>query len=344
MKATIQKASAPFYKWVVLSLPVILLAGCSTAPAVLNPASSNAQLISQLIWTTFGIAAVVFVIVEGFLIYSALRFRRGAESGLPRQVEGNPRLELAWFLAPAIVLGFVYVISLGTLRVVAYQPAVAPNDAQGNVLHVHVVGHQWWWEFDYPDLNITTANELHVPVGQTVDISLESVDVIHSFWVPELGGKIDVIPGQVNHTWFKVEKSGIFHGQCAEFCGVEHANMRFDAIAETPQQFQNWVALQQAPIPVMTGEAAKGEQTFMNGPCIGCHTINGTRAQGKVGPNLTHFASRQVFAGAILTNTPENVTAWLSDPQKIKPGNIMPNLHLAPDQISALVAYLESLK
>ncbi len=185
---------------------------------------------------------------------------------------------------------------------------------------------------------------MHVPVGGTVTIDLESVDVIHSFWVPQLAGKTDVIPGKVNHTWFQAGQPGTFHGQCAEFCGIEHANMRFEVVAESPEAFQAWAAQQQAAPAAKSGDAAQGEQVFLNGTCIGCHTVNGTKAQGKVGPNLTHFATRKVFAGATMENTADNVSRWLADPQAVKPGTLMPNLHLPSDQIAALVAYLESLK
>jgi cytochrome c oxidase subunit 2 len=335
-----QKATA-----IVAAAAAGLLAGCSGMPSALAPASTNATLTYQLILIIFGIAAVVFVVVEGMLIYAAIRFSRRPADEQPSQVEGNRRLEIAWTLAPAIVLAIVFVVSLRTLWLLSFRPTLAPgtsNDPQA--LHVHVVGHQWWWEFDYTDEKFVTATELHVPVGAVVDLSLESADVIHSFWVPQLGGKIDVIPGHVNQTWFQVVMPGTYHGQCAEFCGVEHADMRFDVVAESPDQFQAWVKQQQTPLPPMTGDAAQGEQVFMNGPCVGCHTIDGTKAQGKVGPNLTHFATRHVFAGGILDNTPANVATWLGDPQKVKPGNVMPNLHLSTQQIDALVAFLESTK
>jgi cytochrome c oxidase subunit II len=322
-----------------------LLAGCAGTPSALAPASPNATLIYDLILIVFGIAAVVFVVVEGMLIYSAVRFSRRPAGEQPSQVEGNRRLEIAWTLAPAIVLAIVFIISIRTLWLLSYRPALAlgtSNDPQA--LHVRVVGHQWWWEFDYAAQGIVTANELHVPVGTIIDLDLESVDVVHSFWVPQLGGKMDVIPGHVNQTWFQVTSPGTYHGQCAEFCGVEHADMRFDVVAESPDQFQAWVKQQQSPLPPMTGNAAQGEQAFMSGACVGCHTIDGTKAQGKVGPNLTHFASRRIFAGGVLDNTPDNLATWLTDPQKVKPGNQMPNLHLSPQQIDALVAYLESMK
>jgi cytochrome c oxidase subunit 2 len=263
---------------------------------------------------------------------------------LPAQVAGSHPLEIAWTLAPAVVLAVVLVISLQTLRTVGYQPSdPAGSRPPGPSLHVTVVGHQWWWEFDYPNLGIVTANEMHVPVGTVVDLDVESADVIHSYWTPQLGGKIDAIPGTVNHTWFEATQTGTYHGQCAEFCGVEHAGMQLNVIVESSDQFQAWVQGQQAPVAAMTGEAARGEQIFLNGACIGCHTINGTQAQGKVGPNLTHFAIRQYFAGETVLNTPGNMARWLANPQDVKPGNLMPDLHLSQDQINALVAFIENL-
>ncbi len=321
------------------------LAGCAGSPTWFEPASSNAALITHLGTIIFGIAIAVFVIVESLLIFSVVRFSRKRD-GEPAQIEGNTRFEIAWTAAPALILVVVFFLSLQTLTRVAYSPATDPAGApaSANALHVRVVGHQWWWEFDYPDQNIVTANELHVPVNTVVNFDLESVDVIHSFWVPQLAGKTDVIPGHVNHAWFQASQTGTFHGQCAEFCGTEHALMRFDVVVQTSDQFQAWVTQQQAPVATMTGAAAQGEQLFLNGACIACHTINGTKAQGKVGPNLTHLASRSLFAGASFDNNAANLKRWLSDPPAMKPGTQMPNLHLSQSDIDALVAFLTSLK
>ncbi len=326
-------------------LALLPLAGCAGSPTWFMPASSNAALITNLGTIIFAIAIAVFVIVESLLVYSVVRYSRQRE-GEPTQIEGNTKFEIAWTAAPALVLLVVFVLSVQTLSQVAYtaSPASNASSAAGGAVHVRVIGHQWWWEFQYPELNITTANELHAPLNAVVNFDLESVDVIHSFWVPQLAGKTDVIPGHVNHTWFQANQLGTFHGQCAEFCGLEHALMRFEVVVETPDQFQTWVAQQQAPVAAMTGDAAKGEQLFLNGACIGCHTVNGTKAQGKVGPNLTHLASRKLFAGAVFDNTAANLKKWLTNPPAMKPGTQMPNLNLAPADIDALVAYLTSLK
>jgi cytochrome c oxidase subunit 2 len=186
--------------------------------------------------------------------------------------------------------------------------------------------------------------DMHVPVNYFVYVAVDSVDVIHSFWVPQMGGKIDVVPGHTNHTWFQPTEIGTYIGECSEYCGTEHANMRMNLIVESTDDFNAWVKQMQAPLPTLTGDAAQGEQVFLNGACIGCHTIDGTKAAGKVGPNLTHVGSRSILAGGVIINTPSNLAAWLADPQGIKPGAKMPNLGLTQSQIQQLVAFLESLK
>jgi cytochrome c oxidase subunit II len=339
------KIRARYYSWIAGIFTMLLFSGCAGTPQALLPASTNAKDITNLITTVFEIAAVVFVVVEALLIFTTIRFSRRKMEGLPNQVEGNRRVEIVWTMVPVIVLGIVFVISLKALTTVGYQPKIA-QAAEGTTqsINIRVVGHQWWWEFDYPDQKIITADEMHVPLNATVYLDIESVDVIHSYWVPQLGGKIDAIPGHINQTWFQPTQIGTFAGQCSEFCGAQHGNMRLTVVVDTPAQFQAWLTQQETAIPTLTGQAGQGEQAFLTGACIGCHTIDGTKAQGKIGPNLTHFASRSVFAGATLTNTPDNVSKWLANPQAIKPGNLMPDLHLAPDQINNLVAFLESLK
>ena len=326
-------------------LSTLVLAGCAGSPTWFQPASGNAALITNLGTAIFAIAIGVFVVVETLLVISVVRFSRKRE-GEPAQIEGNTRFEIAWTAAPAIVLAIVFVLSVQTLTQIAYSPSTSAGgtNPSGNALHVRVIGHQWWWEFQYPDLNITTAGELHVPVNTVVNFDLESVDVIHSFWIPQLAGKTDVIPGHVNHTWFQANTVGDFHGQCAEFCGMEHALMRMEAYVQTPADFQAWVAQQQAPVAALTGNAAKGEQLFLNGACVACHTLNGTTAQGKVGPNLTHFASRRLFAGASFDIAPISLSNWLANPPSVKPGTQMPNLGLSKSDIDSLVAFLMSLK
>jgi cytochrome c oxidase subunit II len=325
-------------------LAVLALAGCAgatTSPFL--PASTNAKPIYDLFLIVYGIAAVVFVIVVSALLYAAVRYRGNKDTTLPPQVEGNVKLEVAWTLVPAVALVVIFIISLQTLFTIT-RPQPAGAGQADNSLHIRVIGHRWWWEFVYPALNITTANELHVPANVDLALDVESVDVVHSFWVPQLAGQKDATPGHINPLFLRVTETGVYQGECVEYCGTEHALMRLQVIAETPDQFQTWVQGQQAPVAALSGAAAEGEQVFLKGACIGCHTVNGTTAKGVAGPNLTHFASRQFFAGAVLANTPANVTQWLADPGSFKPGVTMPKLPLTPDQLSALTAYLEALK
>ena len=329
------------------ALIVLALSGC-TSSSMLQPASENAQSVANLTWAMLGLAALVFVVVETMLVVTIIRWRRKRNAGLPAQVTGNTALEIGWTAFPAIILAIIFVLTLGTLRFLTTPPE-PPAGAAGDptqVLNVTVIGHEWWWEFKYDDLGFTTANELHVPVGATVNLNIESGDVIHSFWVPEMGGKQDAVPGHINFTWWKVTKAGQFHGQCAEYCGTEHALMRILVVSEPADQFTAWVNDQKAA-PVLTdlsAQAQQGQQVFMSHACIACHTIQGTKAVGVVGPNLTHFASRSVFAGASFDNTPANVASWVQNPQAMKPGNHMPVLGLTNDQAAQVAAFLESLK
>jgi cytochrome c oxidase subunit 2 len=323
-----------------LVLMLITLTGCAGSPSIFEPMSENARQISDLVLKVYIIAAVVFVVVEGLLIFAALRYSR-KKAAPASQIEGNTRFEIGWTILPAVVLLIVFLISLSTLTGVAYQPAALANDPPVNVT---VIGHQWWWEIQYPDLKITTAGEMHVPVGTLINLNIESVDVVHSYWVPQLGGKIDAVPGHTNKTWFRATQTGIFSGQCSEFCGLEHGDMRFVVVVQTLADYQNWVTDQQSPIQAPTGDAAQGEALFMNGACVACHTIDGTKAQGKVGPNLTHVKSRSIIAGGALDNATGNMWTWLADPQAVKPGTQMPNLHLSQQDIILLAEFLDTLK
>jgi cytochrome c oxidase subunit 2 len=323
---------------VLLLLLALPLAGCSSTQSILQPATGSARQIAGLFYTIFYLALAVFVLVEGLLVYFVIRYQRRTNSELPDQVHGNTPLEIAWTLAPALVLAVVFVLTVRTMSAVSVSAQPSPT------VNVRVVGHQWWWEFQYPDLNIVTANDLHIPVGEVVGITLESDNVIHSFWVPQLTGKTDVVPDHQNKTWLRAEAPGDYNGQCAEFCGSQHAHMLFHVVAQTPAEFAAWVQQQQTTPPTATGDSAKGADVFAKGACVGCHTIEGTKAQGKVGPNLTHFGSRLSIAAGTLPNTPENLALWLKNPQAVKPENDMPNLGLSAADIQALVAYLESLK
>jgi cytochrome c oxidase subunit 2 len=285
-------------------------------------------------WVCVLIAAVVFVALAVVL----LRFReRPGAVGLPRQVLGHTGLELAWTFLPAVLL---LIIAIPTIQVIfrTQSAAVPPN-----ALEITVRGWQWWWEFRYPTLDVVTANELHLPVGRPVVFTLEGPDVIHSFWVPQLGGKRDVIPGRVNRLTLTPEHVGEYWGQCAEFCGASHALMGLRVIVEEPAAFDRWVAAQRAEPVEPTGLAAEGKALYARSACVGCHTIRGV-STGIIGPDLTHFGSRALFGAALWPTTPEHVVDWLKDPPALKPGAKMPNLNLSDDEARALAAYLVGLK
>ncbi len=300
------------------------------------PKSDLGQLIYDVFMTISGWAIVIFVVVETLLLVAVWRFRHRPGRGEPRPVHGHLGLEVTWTLIPVVI---VISIAVPTIAAVFRTQAPPPADA----LRIEVIGHQWWWELRYPDLGVITANELHLPVGRPVSLSLKSADVIHSFWVPQLGGKRDLIPGRVNFLTFTVREPGEYPGQCAEFCGISHANMRLLVVAQSPGEFQAWVERLKAPSAQAAGAAADGLQAFLAGGCVACHTIQGVSA-GVVGPDLTHFGSRKTLAAGLLPNTPDHLARWLASPPAVKPGALMPKLPLTEAQISALVAYLGSLK
>lgn len=322
----------------VLFLP-LLLTGCSLASPMttVEPKSDLGRQIHDLFMNISGWDLFIFVVVEALLIGVAFAFRDLPGREEPKPVHGHLGLEIAWTLIPVVIVVSIAVPTIATVFKSDY--VSPPRDA----LPVEVIGHQWWWEFRYPGLGVTTANELHLPVGRPISLDVKSADVIHSFWSPPLGGKRDLIPGRVNHLTFTVDAAGEYPGQCAEFCGASHANMRFTVVAQAARDFEAWAAgLKRAPAPPV-GEAAKGLQTFLSAGCVACHTIQGV-AFGVVGPNLTHVGSRKTLAGGILKNTPEDLARWLKDPPGTKPGALMPKLPLTDQQITALVAYLRSLQ
>jgi cytochrome c oxidase subunit 2 len=348
----------------LLSL-VFILVGCTPSDPLstfdaAGPVSKN-QL--NLFWVIFWASAGVFVLVAGLLLYSVIRFRERPGGDLPAQVHGNRRLEILWTLVPALLLAAISVMTVRSI----FELESPPSDPADR-LRVEVIAHQWWFEAVYPDFNVTTAGEIHIPVGQDVSITLDSDDVIHSFWVPKLGGKKDIIPNKTNTTWFRADEAGVFFGQCAEFCGIAHALMRFRVVAEPREEFEQWVGSQQAAAAIPQGPAAQGQQVFNSKGCVVCHTVSGpdtavVRDSRKAAfmsgqamthaPNLTHFANRETFAGGIEDSTEENLKEWLRDPEDVKPGNRMarladafnnPEMALTEEDISALVAYLRSLE
>ena len=325
-------------------LDAVTAAGTSPpSPNIFAPVSTPALQIRELSWLVLGIAAVIFILVSGALVFTLLRYhRRGAQSGEPAQVYGSPRIELAWTIAPLLI---VVVLFLTTARYIYAIEGARPSAAS---LQVRVIGHQWWWEIRYPDLGVVTANELHVPVsdppGSTPTfLTLESADVIHSFWVPQLAGKLDLIPNATNQLWIDPTVPGTYVGQCAEFCGVQHAGMLLRVIVHPPGEFAQWVAAQQAPA-VLASDVAAGRRIFESTACVSCHSVRGTVATGIFGPDLTHLMSRETIASGVATNSVEQLRAWVEDPHALKPGALMPPMRLAPAEIDKLVAYLATLK
>ena len=291
----------------------------------------------------FGITGAIFVVVATLLAFVIVRYRaRGDDSTEPPQVYGSERVELAWTVIPVLV---VIVLFLATARVIF---AIEDPEKPVSALDVTVVGHQFWWEFRYPKLGITTANELHIPVsspGHPVPtfLKLTSADVDHSFWVPQLAGKLDLIPNRVNEMWVEPMKPGLYLGQCAQFCGVEHAKMLLRVYVETPQQFAAWVSNQRLA-ERRHGTMAEGERIFDTEACINCHTIRGTPATGRFGPDLTHLMSRSTIAAGIAENNRANLADWIKDPDHLKKGSLMPAMQLSDEQIHAVVAYLSTLQ
>jgi cytochrome c oxidase subunit 2 len=326
-----------------------ILSACGTSPAFTDPQGPVARAESNIWWVIFIICTVIFVGVTSVLLYSVFRFRARPNSPAPRQLHGNTRLEIAWTIAPTILLFIILGLTIGTM----FGPLVQPADP--NTITVTALGHQWWFEFQYPNEHIVTADELHVPTGTVIHVNLYSDNVIHGFWVPQLAGKVDIIPGHDNSMWFKADTAGTFRGECTEFCGAQHAHMDFVVIAQSPADYATWVSSQQQgpAVPGAGTAAERGMGVFQHSGCTGCHVI-GTPPNGTtlIGPNLTHFGSRMLIAGGVLDNNPDNLALWVHNAQAIKPDSDMPAFdgspgsqgNLSPSQISDLVAYLESLK
>ena len=329
---------------------VLLIAGCSAdnPQSIFDAKGPVAQRQLDLLWIIFWVAVFIFVIVIGALLYTVFRFRRKPGQGIPVQVHGNTKMEIGWTVVPSILLAVIAVPTVITQFYISNPPS-------GDQLQINVTAHQWWWEVEYPDSGVVTANELHVPVGVTVNVELISSDVIHSFWVPKLAGKMDILPGATTSQWFTADEVGEYYGQCAEFCGESHAWMRFRVIADTPEDFDVWTASQLAEsVEPATPEETAGAALFLSKGCLACHTISGVpAAAGILGPNLTHLGSRTTLAAGIMDMSAANLKEWLIDPEEVKPGNVMsdealaytnPAFALSSDDVDNLVAYLQSLK
>ncbi len=323
-----------------VALALVALASPAFAQAypqtMLEP-KSDVALQQDHLWDIILMWVVgIFIVVEAALIWTVIRFRRRKGGPAAEPIHGNTTLEVLWTLAPAVILAFIAVPTVRTIFKTAGNPPAG-------ALEVRVVGHQWWWEFNYPQLGITTANELHLPVGRTVNFTLEAADVIHSFWVPALGGKRDVIPGRINHMWFTPSREGSYPGQCAEFCGASHANMLFKVNVQSQADFDAWSAGQKAPVtaPDSLSLAAKGLELYRTGQCVACHTIDNV-SYGVLGPNLNKVATRSTIASGIFPNDEEHLKRWIKNAPAEKPGSLMLDMKLTDEQVEALVAFLQT--
>jgi cytochrome c oxidase subunit 2 len=293
------------------------------------------------------VTLVIFLLVSGLLLYVLIRYReRPSDSERePAQVYGSNQIELSWTVIPILI---VVMLFLSTTRVILDTEA-APKPS--GALDVTVVGHQFWWEYRYPKLGVVTANELHVPISDPAKptptyLSLLSADTDHSFWVPRLAGKTDLIPNRVNTMWIDPQKPGLYLGQCAQYCGTQHALMLLRVYAQSPEDFAAWIKQQQRPAEQnLSGDsaAAEGQTVFMHSACINCHAVAGTVANGRFGPDLTHVASRDTIASGPVKNTPENLRQWIADPNSMKPGVLMPSMHLNDHDLDVITAYLTTL-
>lgn len=305
------------------------------SPSILDTHGSEARTIAGLWWLMFGLGAAAYAIVAGFIIWAILRGRR-------REAGDGPVSDDQWIVWGGIAIP---VIILGILAVSTVQATAELRRPSANAVHLEVVGKRWWWQVTYPDYHFATANEIHVPAGQPLEIGLDSDNVIHSFRVPQLAGTVDLIPGQHNVLRFTPRTPGTYRGVCAEFCGIEHARMEFLVIVETPGDFQRWVSREQlTPSPPDGESAAAGQLVFVRQSCAGCHTIRGTQAAGTVGPELTDIGRRTTLGAATIPNTPGNLAGWISNTQSVKPGDLMPPISLDAQDLNNLVAYLEGLK
>src|SRR3954452_6103121 len=332
----------------------LTILGCITALAIsaqemhsvgniFQPEATPAESVYHLSLLVLAVCAAIFIVVAGLLTYTLIRFRRrcGDRRG-PAQVYGSDRIEIAWTVIPILI---VFVLTMATARIVA---AIQDKPARPDALTITVVGHQWWWEVRYPALNIVTANEVHVPVSTIANpaitfLRLESADVAHSFWIPQLAGKTDLIPNHPNRMWIDPKQEGTFLGNCAEYCGTQHANMRLRVIVQSQADFAKWVAAQRQNA-IADPRIEPGRIQFLSLSCVNCHAVSGTAAVGTFGPDLSHLMSRDTLASGVIPNSVENLRAWIKEPDAVKPGSLMPNMQLTPQQLDEVVTYLSSLK
>jgi cytochrome c oxidase subunit II len=316
--------------------------------SVLEPAGTQAGHIAGLWWLMFWVCAGILALVTITLLIALFRSRAESESAAAPHLPLNRASERRTARAVAVCVAVttaILLVFLAASVVIGHRMAVLASD---NAVTIKLTGYRWWWKVEYSDPSpanhVVTANEIHIPVGRPVLINLQSHDVIHSFWVPALNGKKDLIPGNPSAVWLKADEAGVFDGQCAEFCGFQHAHMRLVVVAEGEEKFQSWLEAQrQSARPPATPDAQRGQEVFVTGPCALCHAIRGTNAGGQVAPDLTHLASRAKLAAGTLPNTPGHLAGWIIDSQHVKPGNAMPPTSLSAEDLQALLAYLGGL-
>jgi cytochrome c oxidase subunit 2 len=315
--------------------------------SIFDPAATPAHSVFGLSKLVLSITLAIFLTVGGLMLYAVIRFRQRPTDTErePAQVYGSNQIELSWTVIPILIVVMMF---LTTTRII-WETEAAPKPSAA--VDVTVIGHQFWWEYRYPKLGVVTANELHVPVSDPTKptptyLALSSADTDHSFWIPRLAGKTDVIPNRRNTMWIDPQAPGLYLGQCAQYCGTQHAKMLLRVYAQSPEDFAAWIKQQQRPADQDLSEnpaAGEGQMVFMHSACINCHTVAGTVATGRFGPDLTHLASRDTIASGPVMNTPENLRKWIADPNSMKPGVLMPSMHLNDHDLDVITAYLTTL-
>jgi cytochrome c oxidase subunit 2 len=315
---------------------------------IFAPAATPAHSIFDLSMLVLGVTLAIFLVVAGLLLFALIRYRNRPEDSdrEPAQIYGSNQIELSWTVIPILI---VVTLFLATTRVILGTQAIPKPDS---AMTVTVIGHQFWWEYRYPQLGVVTANELHIPVSDPTHptptyLTMSSADVAHSFWVPRLAGKMDVIPNKINTMWVDPQQPGLYLGQCAQYCGTQHAKMLLRVYAQSAADFATWIDRQRQPaVQDFAGNpiAAEGQTVFMQNACINCHAVAGTVATGRFGPDLTHIASRDTIASGAIQNTPENLRAWIDNPNSMKPGSLMPAMHLNNHDLDVITAYLTQLR
>jgi cytochrome c oxidase subunit 2 len=308
------------------------------ASNALDPQSPQARAIYDLGIISTIVFVLIFVVVAGGIVYAIFRFRAREGEADPKQFAGSERVEIIWTVIPFLIVVFLFAMTLRGMNRADPPPAPSPN--------LIVTGHQFWWEAQYPASGAVTANEIHIPIGTPLSVRLDSKDVLHEFWVPELARKMTTVPGQPNHIWLQADKPGVYIGTCSEFCGIQHAWMRILVVAEEPSKFEEWQRAQLQPgLAARSDAAAKGLALFQTSTCINCHAIRGVSgANASVAPDLTHVASRRQLGAGILENTPANMRLWLKNPQHIKPGALMPDFNFTNQDLDELAEYLSTLR